>query len=87
MIAQSLAKPIYFCDSRSPWRRGSEKNTNGMLRDYFPKGTDLSSHSPERLLAVEDELNNRPRRILDDQLSRRVLQSPTSPRNHSVVRG
>jgi IS30 family transposase len=60
-IAQSLGAPVYFCDSRSPWQRGSNENTNGLLRDYFPKGTNLSTHSAQHLLAVENELNNRPR--------------------------
>lgn len=66
-ITASLGAPVYFCDSRSPWQRGSNENTNGLLRDYFPKGTDLSAHSPEHLLAVEIELNNRPRIVLDDR--------------------
>jgi len=66
-ITESLGAPIYFCDSRSPWQRGSNENMNGLLRDYFPKGTDLSVHTTEHLRAVENELNNRPRRVLDDQ--------------------
>jgi len=66
-ITRSLGAPVYFCDSHSPWQRGSNENTNGLLRDYFPKGTDLSIHSPQHLLAVENELNNRPRRVLDDR--------------------
>jgi IS30 family transposase len=66
-ITRSLGAPVYFCDSHSPWQRGSNENTNGLLRDYFPKGTDLSIHPPEHLLAVENELNNRPRRILSDR--------------------
>jgi IS30 family transposase len=65
-IARSLGAPVYFCDSRSPWQRGSNENTNGLLRDYFPKGSDLSTHSAQHLLAVENELNNRPRLILND---------------------
>ena len=65
-ITQSLGAPV-FCDSRSPWQRGSNENTNGLLRDYFPKGTDLSTHSTQHLLAVENELNNRPRLILNDR--------------------
>ena len=52
-IAASLGAPVYFCDSHSPWQRGSNENMNGLLRDYFPKGTILSAHSPEHLLAVE----------------------------------
>jgi transposase, IS30 family len=66
-ITKSLGAPVYFCDSHSPWQRGSNENTNGLLRDYFPKGTDLSVHSPQHLLNVENELNNRPRRVLDDR--------------------
>ena len=65
-IAQSLGAPVYFCDSRSPWQRGSNENTNGLLRDYFPRGTDLSTHSSRHLLAVENELNKRPRIVLND---------------------
>ena len=59
--AEKLGAPVYFCDSRSPWQRGSNENANGLLRDYFPKGVALRGHSPEHLLAVENELNNRPR--------------------------
>ena len=65
-ITKSLGAPVYFCDSRSPWQRGSNENMNGLLRDYFPKGTDLSAHSRAHLLAVENELNHRPRIVLND---------------------
>jgi transposase, IS30 family len=65
-ITETLGAPVYFCDSRSPWQRGSNENTNGLLRDYFPKGTDLRAHTVEHLAAVENELNNRPRLVLGD---------------------
>jgi IS30 family transposase len=63
-IAVAADCAIYFCDPHAPWQRPGNENTNGLLRQYFPKGTDLSAHSPQRLQAVADELNGRPRKVL-----------------------
>jgi transposase, IS30 family len=85
-ISRSLGALVYFCDSHSPWQRGSNENMNGLLRDYFPKGTDLSPHSPVHLLAVENELNNRPRLILNHQTPATLLAALLASEIHAVLR-
>ena len=61
-ITAATGIPVYFCEPRSPWQRGTNENSNGLLRDYFPTATNLAVHSAERLAHVQDELNNRPRK-------------------------
>ncbi len=63
-LTRAAGWPVYFCQPHSPWERGSNENTNGLLRDYFPKGTDLALHSADRLHDVAAELNHRPRKTL-----------------------
>ena len=63
-ISQVLGMPVFFCEKASPWQRPSNENTNGLLRQYFPKGTDLSKHSNGDLAAVATALNSRPRKTL-----------------------
>ena len=85
-VTKTLGTPVYFCDSRSPWQRGSNENTNGLLRDYFPKGTDQRVHPAEHLLAVEKELNNRPRRVLGNRSPASLFELLLVSRTQPVLR-
>ena len=85
-ITRSLGAPVYFCDSHSPWQHGTNENTNGLLRDYFPKSTDLAVHSPAHLQAVENELNARPRHVLNDQTPARLFAVLLASENPPVLR-
>ncbi len=72
-IEQATGTKIYFADAHSPWQRGTNENTNGLLRQYFPKGVDFTAVSDQQLRKVADELNDRPRECLQDRTPRQLM--------------
>ena len=82
-LSAALNMDIFFCEARSPWQRGSNENANGLIREYLPKGTDLSQVTQQQLTAIELSLNNRPRKILNFHSPAEVFAQLTS----DLVRG
>ena len=65
--------PVFFCDPHSPWQRGSNENLNGLIRDYYPKGTDFNNVTDDAIAAMVDQLNDRPRKTLGFHTPREKL--------------
>jgi len=84
-LSAQLKMDIYFCDPHSPWQRGSNENANGMIREYLPKGMDLSIVSHQHLSAIERALNYRPRKIIGFQTPHEVFSNLTSDQIASVA--
>ncbi len=93
-ITAATGTDVFFCDAHSPWQRGSNENMNGLLRDYFPKGTDLSVHTVEDIVRIAAEVNDRPRKTLGWQrpaelfaaASRgRLTGPPSEPRTRAGI--
>jgi len=85
-VSADLGCPVFFCEKGKPWQRGSDENTNGLLRQYFPKGTDLSVHSPEHRQAVADQLNRRPRAVLGGRTPAELFEALLPCPEHPLLR-
>jgi IS30 family transposase len=78
-LAATTGIDIYFAERSSPWQRGANENFNGLIRQYFPKGTDLSIHSHSRVAHVVEELNTRPRKLLGYRTPKQALHAENRP--------
>ncbi|NKB24316.1 MAG: IS30 family transposase [Kiritimatiellae bacterium] len=74
-LQKKIATPIFFAEGRNPWQRGSSENTNGLLRQFFPKKTDFAAHSFAQLRWAVELLNNRPRKCLEYRTPKEMMDS------------
>ncbi len=84
-IASASGISIFFCEPHSPWQRGTNENTNGLIRQYFPKSTDLNKHSAGRIAQVAHELNERPRKTLGMRTPKEIFNHDLSPTPATVA--
>jgi IS30 family transposase len=85
-ITADLGAPVYFCDSHSPWQRGSNENSNGLLRQYFPKSTDLNRHTRAPASGRERSQRPRPRRVLGDRSPAQLFTTLLASPDHQTLR-
>lgn len=80
-FTQATSVPVYFCDPQSPWQRGTNENTNALIRQYFPKKTCLAQHSQQTLISVSNQLNDRPRKTLKFKTPREIIRRSVAMTN------